>query len=74
MFKDGRINVHDEERSGRPSVVSNDLVQTVDQQICKYGASQFQNFHVNFHKFHSLFFTRFSQLGLAIVSFENDDF
>jgi hypothetical protein len=27
MFKDGRTNIHDEERSGRPSVVS-DLVQS----------------------------------------------
>jgi hypothetical protein len=31
----GRINVHDEERSGRLAVVSNDLVQSVDQQICE---------------------------------------
>jgi hypothetical protein len=28
MFKDVRTNVHDEERSGRPSVVSDDLVQS----------------------------------------------
>jgi transposase len=31
MFKDGPTNVHDEERSGRPSVVSDDLVHSVDQ-------------------------------------------
>jgi transposase len=35
MFKDGRIDVHDEERSGRPSVMSDDLVQSVDQKICE---------------------------------------
>jgi hypothetical protein len=35
MFKDGRTNVHDEEQSGRPSVVSDDLVQSVDQKICQ---------------------------------------
>jgi hypothetical protein len=35
MFIDGRTNVHDKERSGRPSVVSDDLVQRVDQQICE---------------------------------------
>jgi transposase len=29
MFKDGRTNVHHEERSGQPSVVSDDLVQNV---------------------------------------------
>jgi hypothetical protein len=33
MFKDGPTNVHDEEQSGRPSVVSDDLVQSVDQNI-----------------------------------------
>jgi transposase len=32
MFKDGRTNVYDEERSGRPFVVSDDLVQSVDQK------------------------------------------
>jgi transposase len=35
MFKDGQTDVHDEERSGRPSVVSDDLVQSVDQKICE---------------------------------------
>jgi hypothetical protein len=35
MFRDGRTNVHNEERSGWPSVVSDDLVQTVDQKICE---------------------------------------
>jgi hypothetical protein len=28
MFKDRRTNIHDEERSGRSSVVSGDLVQS----------------------------------------------
>jgi hypothetical protein len=32
MFEDGRTNVHDEERSGRPSVVYDNLVQNVDQK------------------------------------------
>jgi hypothetical protein len=31
----GRTNVPDEERSGQPSVVSDDLVQIVDQKICE---------------------------------------
>jgi hypothetical protein len=30
----GRTNVHDEEQSGQPSVVSDDLVQSVDPKIC----------------------------------------
>jgi hypothetical protein len=59
MLKD----VHDEERSGQPSVVSNDLVESVDEEICKDGASQFQSFRVNFHKFHILSSMRLSELG-----------
>jgi hypothetical protein len=35
MFKDGQTNVHDEDWSGQPSVVSNDLVQSNDQKICE---------------------------------------
>jgi hypothetical protein len=35
LFKDGRTNVHDEERSGRLCVVSDDLVRSVDQKICE---------------------------------------
>jgi hypothetical protein len=33
MFKDGRSNIHDEERSGRPSIVSENLKQRVDRVI-----------------------------------------
>jgi hypothetical protein len=46
MFKDGGTDVHDEEQSDRPSVVSDDLVQSVDQKCCER-----QHFHVTFHKF-----------------------
>jgi hypothetical protein len=35
MFKDGLTNVHDEERSGQSSVVSNDRVQNVGQKNCE---------------------------------------
>jgi hypothetical protein len=66
MFKDGRTNVHDEERSGRPSAVSDDLVQSERQH--------FTIFCVNFHKLHALFSTRLSQLGYAITSSEQDSF
>jgi hypothetical protein len=47
---------------GRPSVVCDDL-QRVDHKPAKDGASQFQKFHVNFHKFYALFSTRLSQLS-----------
>jgi hypothetical protein len=35
MFKDGQTNVHDEQQSGQPSVVSDNLVWSVDQKICE---------------------------------------
>jgi transposase len=35
MFEGGQTNFHDEERSGRPSVVNDDLVQIVEQKICE---------------------------------------
>jgi hypothetical protein len=63
MLTDGRTNVHGEERSGRPSVVSDDFVQSVDLKFVKDGALQFQNFCVNFHKFRVLFSTRLLWLG-----------
>jgi hypothetical protein len=48
---------------GLSYVVSDDLVKSADQNIAKDGTSQFQNFHVNCHKFHALFSMRLSQLG-----------
>ena len=33
MFKNGRTNVHDEERSGRPSIVNADLIRLVDGRV-----------------------------------------
>jgi hypothetical protein len=35
MFKNGRTNVQDEERNGRSCVVSDDLVESDDQNICE---------------------------------------
>jgi hypothetical protein len=35
MFKDGLRNVHNEEGSDWPSVLCDDLVQSVDQKICE---------------------------------------
>ncbi|GFX77961.1 HTH_48 domain-containing protein [Trichonephila clavipes] len=32
-FKDGRTNIHDEERSGRPSVITDELIQKVDCEV-----------------------------------------
>jgi hypothetical protein len=35
IFKDGRTNVHDEKRRDRPSVLTDDLIQIVDKNICE---------------------------------------
>jgi hypothetical protein len=63
MFKDWRRDVCDEERSSRPSAVSDDLDQSVIKKSVKDGASQSQNFRVTFHKFHAFFSTRLRQIG-----------
>jgi hypothetical protein len=44
MFKDGQTNVHDEERSGWPSVVGDDLVESVGQKICETALHDFRIF------------------------------
>jgi hypothetical protein len=62
-FKDGRTNVQYEERNGRPSVVSDDLIQNFKQIICERRYFTIQKSRVNFHKFYALFSTRLSQLG-----------
>jgi len=33
MFNEGRENVHDEARSGRPSLVNDDLVRKFNEQV-----------------------------------------
>jgi len=33
MFNEGRENVHDEARSGRPSLLNDDLVRKVDERV-----------------------------------------
>jgi len=35
MFNEGRENVHDESRSGRPSLVNDDLVRKVKERVCE---------------------------------------
>lgn len=33
LFNEGRTNIHDEDRSGRPTVISDELTQKVDEKI-----------------------------------------
>jgi hypothetical protein len=48
---------------GWSSVVSGDLVQSVDQKLCERRCFTISVLLVNFHKFHALFSMRLSQLG-----------
>jgi hypothetical protein len=63
MFKDGQINVHDEERRGWQSVVSDDLVQSVDQRICERQHFTILELSCGFPQISPLFSMRLSQLG-----------
>jgi hypothetical protein len=45
------------------------LFTVVTKQFVRDGASKFQTFRANFHKFHSVFSTRLTQLGHAIAKF-----
>ncbi|GBO24491.1 hypothetical protein AVEN_128788-1 [Araneus ventricosus] len=47
FFKDGRANIHDESRSGRPSVVSADLIKKIDEKIRLL--RNFTIFHISEH-------------------------
>ena len=51
LFKEGRTNVHDEERSGRPSVITDDLVEKVSTTIVEIVTLQFSNCPLSFHSF-----------------------
>ena len=44
MFKNGRTNVHDEERSGRPTIVTDELVAKIKEKIrenCRFTITEF---------------------------------
>jgi hypothetical protein len=69
MFRDRQTNVLDEEQSGRPSAVSNDLVQSAEQQICERQHLTMSELCVTFYKFYALFCKRLSQLGWTVTSF-----
>jgi hypothetical protein len=65
--------IHDEEQSGQPSVVSDDLVQSMDQKICK-------RWHITIselsHEFPQISCTVLYKIitGWTITSFVQDGF
>jgi hypothetical protein len=48
MFNEGRTNVHDEERSGRPSLITEDLKNKINQHIRGNRRFTLDKVHENF--------------------------
>jgi hypothetical protein len=71
MLKDGRRSDQDKAAGHQQWVI---LFNVLNKEFVKDGSSQFQNYLVSFHKFHSLFSTRLWQLGWAITSSAQDRF
>jgi hypothetical protein len=66
IFKDRRTNVHDEEGSVRPSVVSDDLFQSVDQKICERRCFTIAELSCEFPQIlHTLFYEIITSVLLA---------
>ena len=57
MFNEGRENVHDEARSGRPSVVNDDLVLMSTKECVTTDVSQFLICPCTFLRFQGLYDT-----------------
>ena len=47
MFNEGRENVHDEARSGRPSLVKDDLVRKINEGVRDDGRFTFSELSLN---------------------------
>ncbi|GBO08985.1 hypothetical protein AVEN_60414-1 [Araneus ventricosus] len=63
QFNDGRTNVHDEARSGRPSVVNEGLVAKVNEKIRENRRFTIRMLSESFHKFQKLFCMILSQIA-----------
>jgi hypothetical protein len=60
--------------AGQPSVLSDELDQSVEQKICERWCFTISELSCEFLQFHALLSTRLSQLGYAITSFPQDGF
>jgi hypothetical protein len=60
LFNEGRTNVHDEERSGRPSFITGDLKKQIDEKFDRIDARLLTNYMRNSLKFLDPFFMKFS--------------
>ena len=67
MFKEGRENVHDEARSGRPSLVNDDLVRKVKERLRDDRRFTIFDLPCTFLKFQGLYDIVSSHLGYRKV-------
>ncbi|GFT18054.1 HTH_48 domain-containing protein [Trichonephila clavipes] len=58
VFKDGRTNIHDEERSGRPSVITDELIQKVDCKVKENRRFTISSYLKSFLLSQEMFFTK----------------
>ena len=68
LFNEGRENVHDDPRSGRLSVVNEDLVRAVEEKITENRRFTITSLSLHFTQIHGHFFTK---LCLVNLSFGN---
>ena len=65
LFNEGCENVHDDPRSGRPSVVNEDLVRAVERRSERTDDSPLRHFPCIFLKLHGHFFTKLCLMNLG---------
>lgn len=67
----GRTNIH--ERSDHPTIIIDDLVEKMDEPICKTAAPQIQNYQVHIQMFHGQWFCKTGNYSIlsAISELQN---
>jgi len=65
-LRDGRADVHDESGHGQHSIVTDELIQKVDQ--CVRGKRRFTISRYNFHKLRGLPFIELSRTNWVTIS------
>ncbi|GBN74643.1 hypothetical protein AVEN_168165-1 [Araneus ventricosus] len=58
MFNEGSENVSEEVRSGRPSVITAELVSCIDEKVRSNRRFTMSDLSMNFQTFHDLYYTR----------------
>ena len=65
LFNEGRENVHDDPRSGRPSVVNEDLVRAIEEKIRENGRFTITSLSLHFPQISRSLFTKLCLINLS---------